>query len=408
MAFVGRADLDGKFEAPMQNCHPPNSVSDLGIFMVDIYKSMSTNQLKKILIKKGFKVYKLKNKSFYKDYKSLIFTSVVSLFLISIFFTLPLSSKLIVDKFEKSAVVENYSKKYLEKVLSGETLITENSVDDGLDPRHLVEDIEFKKGPSKSVRIEASTLNQMFLDKNYTLEVVRIENIVKPFEVGMLPVELKQIQSTKERKELFIKIVLPLILSENNRIRRDRSTLFKLLNKNINSKAEKNWLNNKFKQYGVVNKDVSTLKVRMDEIPVSLAIAQAAKETGWGTSRFAIEGNALFGQWTYSGDGIKPAGSDKNDKHKVMAFSVLKASVRAYQRNLNTHSSYKEFRKVRAIQRDNDEPLNSLELANYLNSYAETGEEYTKILKKIIVQNNLKDFDDAKLLPSSIELESLI
>ncbi len=376
--------------------------------MVNIYKSMSTNQLKKILIKKGFKVYKLKNKSLYKDYKSLIFTSVVSLVLISIFFSLPLSSKLIVDKFEKSAVVENYSKKYLEKVLSGETLITENSVDDGLDPRHLVEDIEFKKGPSKSVRIEASTLNQMFLDKNYTLEVVRIENIVKPFEVGMLPVELKQIQSTKERKELFIKIVLPLILSENNRIRRDRSTLFKILNKNINSKAEKNWINNKFKQYGVVNKDVSTLKVRMDEIPVSLAIAQAAKETGWGTSRFAIEGNALFGQWTYSGEGIKPAGSDKNDKHKVMAFSVLKASVRAYQRNLNTHSSYKEFRKVRAIQRDNDEPLNSLELANFLNSYAETGEEYTKTLKKIIVQNNLKDFDKAKILPLSKNLKENI
>ena len=376
--------------------------------MVNIYKSMSTNQLKKILIKKGFKVYKLKNKSLYKDYKSLIFTSIVSLVLISIFFSLPLSSKLIVDKFEKPAVVENYSKKYLEKVLSGETLITENSVDDGLDPRHLVEDIEFKKGPSKSVRIEASTLNQMFLDKNYTLEVVRIENIVKPFEVGMLPVELKQIQSTKERKELFIKIVLPLILSENNRIRRDRSTLFKILNKNINSKAEKNWLNNKFKQYGVVNKDVSTLKVRMDEIPVSLAIAQAAKETGWGTSRFAIEGNALFGQWTYSGEGIKPAGSDKNDKHKVMAFSVLKASVRAYQRNLNTHSSYKEFRKVRAIQRDNDEPLNSLELANYLNSYAETGEEYTKTLKKIIVQNNLKDFDKAKILPLSKNLKENI
>ena len=76
----------------------------------------------------------------------------------------------------------------------------------------------------------------------------------------------------------------------------------------------------------------------MDEVPVSLAIAQAAKETGWGTSRFAIEGNALFGQWTYSGEGIKPAAADENDKHKVMTFSVLKASVRAYQRNLNTHS----------------------------------------------------------------------
>ena len=95
------------------------------------------------------------------------------------------------------------------------------------------------------------------------------------------------------------------------------------------------WLNSKFKQYGVVNKDLSTLKIRMDEIPVSLALAQAAKETGWGTSRFAIEGNALFGQWTFSGEGIKPAGADPSDgSHKVMKFKVLKASVRAYQRNL--------------------------------------------------------------------------
>ena len=75
----------------------------------------------------------------------------------------------------------------------------------------------------------------------------------------------------------------------------------------------------------------------MDEIPVSLAIAQAAKETGWGTSRFAQQGNALFGQWTYDGNGIKPAGSDAGDTHKVMKFKILKASVRAYQRNLNTH-----------------------------------------------------------------------
>ena len=369
---------------------------------------MSTNQLKRILIKKGFKVYKLKNKTFFKDFRSLILTSFASLVVVSIFFSLPISSKFFLNSLEKPTVIENHSKKYLEKVLSGETLVTENSIDDGLDPRHLVEDIDFKKGPSKSVRIEASTLNQMFSDKNYTLDIVRSKNIVKPFEVGMLPVELKQIQNTKERKELFIKIVLPLILSENNRIKRDRNTLFKVLNKSINSKAEKNWLSNKFRQYGVVNKDVSTLKVRMDEIPVSLAIAQAAKETGWGTSRFAIEGNALFGQWTYSGEGIKPAGSDKNDKHKVMAFSVLKASVRAYQRNLNTHSSYKEFRKVRAIQRDNDEPLNSLELANYLNSYAETGDEYTVTLKKIIQQNNLRDFDEAKILPLSKNLKGNI
>ena len=146
----------------------------------------------------------------------------------------------------------------------------------------------------------------------------------------------------------------------------------------------------------------------MDEIPVSLAIAQAAKETGWGTSRFAQEGNALFGQWTWSGEGLKPKESDKNEGHKVMKFNVLQASVRAYQRNLNTHSSYEDFRMARADLRDRNKPLDSIILSKYLNKYAETGEQYVEVIKKIIEQNNLKDFDDAKLLPSSIELESLI
>ena len=146
----------------------------------------------------------------------------------------------------------------------------------------------------------------------------------------------------------------------------------------------------------------------MDEIPVSLAIAQAAKETGWGTSRFAQEGNALFGQWTWSGEGLKPKEAEENRGHKVMKFNVLQASVRAYQRNLNTHSSYKEFRKARAELRDEGQSLDSIKLSKYLDEYAETGKKYVEVLQKIIKQNNLKDFDDARLLPSSIELESLI
>ena len=146
----------------------------------------------------------------------------------------------------------------------------------------------------------------------------------------------------------------------------------------------------------------------MDIVPVSLAIAQAAKESGWGTSRFAIEGNALFGQWTWSGEGIKPAGTDSEEKHKVMKFKVLKASVRAYQRNLNTHGSYKDFRSERANMRDSDEELNSLILADYLDKYAATGKEYTKIIKQIIKQNNLQDFDKVKLLPSSFQLKNII
>ena len=91
-----------------------------------------------------------------------------------------------------------------------------------------------------------------------------------------------------------------------------------------------------------------------------------------------------------------------------MKFNVLQASVKAYQRNLNTHSSYKNFRSARAELRYEGEKLDSIILSEYLIKYAETGKEYVKILQQIIRQNNLTDFDDAKLLPSSINLESLI
>ena len=369
---------------------------------------MRISELKKVLYSRGFKISKLKKNTLASNFKNIYLIFFASLLLIGIFWTLPFTSNFVAKNIKKPKTYENYSKQYLEKVLSGEKLITNSSIDDELDQRYLYEDVEYNDGPSKSVRIEASVLNEMFNNKNYKLSLVRKDKLVKPFEVGMLPEEMKFIENTKERKDLFIKIVLPLILSENNKLKRDRQRLFKILNKSNNTKAEKKWLTQKFKQYGVVNNDLSTLKVRLDEIPVSLCIAQAAKETGWGTSRFAIEGNALFGQWTYGGQGIKPAAADEEDKHKVMTFSVLKASVRAYQRNLNTHSSYKEFRKARAIQRDNDEDLNSLQLANYLNDYAETGEEYTRILKKIIEQNNLKDFDNARILPSSKEINNNI
>ncbi len=259
-----------------------------------------------------------------------------------------------------------------------------------------------------TVRLNASTIKQLFKDTDYKLDDVRETKLVKPVALTLLPGEIKMIESTKKRKEFFIQIVLPLVLKENNNIRLDRKTLFKIINKSNNTKLEKKWLEKKYKQYGVTSKDLTTLKIRMDEIPVSLALAQAAKETGWGTSRFAQEGNALFGQWTWSGEGLKPKEAEENKGHKVMKFNVLQASVRAYQRNLNTHASYKNFRLARANLRDNDQPLDSLILSQFLKKYAETGNQYVEVLQKIIKQNNLKDFDDAKLLPSSKELESLI
>ena len=259
-----------------------------------------------------------------------------------------------------------------------------------------------------TVRLSASTIKQLFEDTGYNLKNVRKKKLVKPVALTLLPQEIKMIENVKKRKEFFIQIILPLIIQENNNIRLDRRTLFNIINKSNNSASEIKWLENKYKQYGVNSRDLSVLKIRMDEIPTSLAIAQAAKETGWGTSRFAQEGNALFGQWTWSGEGLKPKNAEKGEGHKVMKFNVLQASVRAYQRNLNTHSTYKAFRKARAEFRDLNKPLDSIELSKYLNKYAETGNQYVEVLQKIIMQNKLKDFDDAKLLPSSVDLESLI
>jgi len=284
-----------------------------------------------------------------------------------------------------------------------------NSDNDVLNEEDLLFDIfSLNDLETDTIRLDASTIKQLFDDTNYTLNDVRETKLVKPVALTLLPNEIKMIENTKERKEFFIQIILPLILQENNNIKLDRKRLFSIINKNNNTRLEKKWLEKKYKQYGVVSKDLSLLKIRMDEIPVSLAIAQAAKETGWGTSRFAQEGNALFGQWTWSGEGLKPKEADESKGHKVMKFNVLQASVRAYQRNLNTHKSYKNFRLARAELRDRNKPLDSLILSKFLDNYAETGEKYVEVLQKIIKQNNLKDFDDSKLLPSSKELESLI
>jgi Bax protein len=339
------------------------------------------------------------------DFSNLSRTFLSSLIIISIFFIAPLAINLTKEKMLFSKNYENNSKNNLIRLLENQ----DTTLDDGLEQKYLFEDvISFDQQPKDTVRLSAATIEELFKSTGYNLKDVRKNKLVKPISLTLLPEEIKKIENSKKRKDLFIQIILPLIIKENNHIKSDRSKLFSILNKNKNSKAEKNWLDSKFKQYGVLNKDLSTLKIRMDEVPVSMAIAQAAKETGWGTSRFAQEGNALFGQWTWTGEGIKPAEADNTSTHKVMKFNVLQASVKAYQRNLNTHSTYKNFRSARAELRDKGKKLDSLILTEYLDKYAEIGEEYVKVLLQIIKQNNLTDFDDAKLLPSSINLESLI
>ena len=140
----------------------------------------------------------------------------------------------------------------------------------------------------------------------------------------------------------------------------------------------------------------------MDIIPPSIALAQAANESGWGTSRFALEGNALFGQWTWSKKGISPKNKDPNQSHKILQFQILKASVKAYKNNLNTHNAYKEFREARAVMRESG-TIVGLELTQHLKSYAADGELYIRILNDIINKNSLTDFDSAGLLSTKLK-----
>jgi len=375
-------------------------------------KVLTLKEVKEFLFKNNFIIKKNNKNSKTYDLRSVYLTSVSSLLIIGFFISLPMVINFKTNYITSSKEIKNNSKSNFKKILDGDTLGESTKslkTDKALNLKNLFDDVfTFDDLPVDTVRLSASTIEQLFKDTNYTLEDVRKTKLVKPVSLSLLPEEMKMIESIKKRKNLFIQIILPLILEENDLIKLDRKKLFNILNRSNNTRAEKKWFNKKFKQYGVVNKDLSTLKIRMDIIPVSLAIAQAAKETGWGTSRFALEGNALFGQWTWTGEGIKPAGADSNSTHKVMKFKILKASIRAYQRNLNTHSGYREFRIARAELRDNNHKLDSLILAKYLGKYAETGNEYIKTVKKIIEQNNLTDFDDVKLLPSSIQLKNLI
>ncbi|MEC7100188.1 MAG: glucosaminidase domain-containing protein, partial [Pseudomonadota bacterium] len=156
------------------------------------------------------------------------------------------------------------------------------------------------------LNLKTETVIQLFKDVDYDLRTVRNEKLVKPIYFTQFPRDLDNLQSVQLKKETFIKIVLPLIVAENEKILDDRLKLKTLIEKKFTTDTEKQWLRQKLLEYKVKKGDLEELLFRMDMIPVSIALAQAAKESGWGTSRFALEGNAIFGQWTWDGQGIAP------------------------------------------------------------------------------------------------------
>lgn len=241
-------------------------------------------------------------------------------------------------------------------------------------------------------------------------QIRRGDGLVPAVHLASLPDDLGAIDQVTRKKELFFSAVLPLVLSANERVIRDRVKLVRFRDRVLDGAAlraaERAWLLGLADRYGVgaapdVVLDRAFFEAvidRVDTVPVSLALAQAAVESGWGASRFARYGNALFGQRAWSDDkGIVPTERGAEESHVVRSFDSLLSSVRSYIHNLNTHPSYRDFREQRAAMRAAGQPLDAAGLAGELLSYAETGEEYVEMLRLVMKVNSLSDFDAALL-----------
>ena len=267
-----------------------------------------------------------------------------------------------------------------------------------------------KLPPLKTVEALSVTFQQL----GYDLEQVRSgEAGVPRLFLASLPGDLKDIRESRVRKTLFFKTVLPLVLQANEEILRDRRRLWKLhfrlgLDQKLGP-GDRLWLMVISERYGVERGDIASLLKRVDIIPPSLALAQAAEESGWGTSRFVREGNAVFGQWTFSKTGsLIPARRDEDKLHNVKTFSSLLDSVRAYARNLNTHGAYRQLRRARYGLRLRGAPLDGLLLVENLKNYSQRGQEYVGTIRTLIESNKLRRLDDARLRETTLILASLI
>ena len=206
-----------------------------------------------------------------------------------------------------------------------------------------------------------------------------------------------------QSKKYFVKTLLPLISYENKKILLERSKLENirdfLKNNNTLLKADLKFLNKMSKKYRIKNNDkhkydlVNELLDRVDIIPNSIVLAQAANESGWGTSRFSREFNALFGEYTYNDSkGVVPLLREQGKKHLVKAFDSVDKSVQSYFNNLNSHYAYEDFREVRKIMREKNNFGNIKLLVEELDSYA-ADINYIKIINSIIEANKLDKFD---------------
>ncbi|MEK7244729.1 MAG: glucosaminidase domain-containing protein [Pseudomonadota bacterium] len=227
--------------------------------------------------------------------------------------------------------------------------------------------------------------------------------------LAALPHDLAEVPETAERKNIFFRAVLPLVLRVNEEILAERKKLLdiraRLRAHHHVAQAERLWLQAMAERYETTPGDVEQLVKRVDIVPPSLALAQAAEESGWGSSRFVREGNALFGQWTTVDDGHQlPLARDEGRTHRVAGFASLLDSTRAYARNLNSHRAYREFRDVRAAARAEGRTPDGFDLAGKLGRYSQRGAAYVNRLRGLIVVNGLRELDGAKLEEREVRL----
>jgi Bax protein len=228
---------------------------------------------------------------------------------------------------------------------------------------------------------DSSTLQRIQL---VSLPDVRSTGHVQPIFIRRIDTDLSVLPAP-ERKSAFLRMILPLVARENDRIRADRRKL-------IDGKAPKGL----FARYLVASGDVEALKRRVDIIPASLVLAQAALESGWGTSRFALEGNNLFGMRTYDekAQGLAPAGATG---FKVMSFDSLGTGVAAYMANLNTHRAYRKLRAARAAMRRTGKLIAGQALTSWLTGYSEIPEKYGALLRELISRERLAPLDNVRI-----------
>ena len=235
--------------------------------------------------------------------------------------------------------------------------------------------------------------------------VVGGDSGVPRFFLAAIPSDLPEVRETTKRKALFFKSVLPLILHVNEGLLVDRSRLLTIEEAVRNGRkltaVDRLWLAMMSDRYGVSRDNIPALLQRVDVIPPSMALAQAAAESGWGGSRFAREGNALFGQWTFATGNLVPEDRDDGKGHMIKRFSSLVDSVGAYARNLNTNRAYREFRTLRSKLRKKGKALDGRVLVGALHRYSERGVDYINEIRSLISFNKLNRLDDARLIDDS-------